>query len=378
MGRFPQNDIMSLTEAQPTYDLAESVGPDLRLGDLLSEVEAAALLEQPLAYGPTAGRPELRQALAELHGVAPEEVVVTAGGMQTLFLAAFILCEPGAQAVTTRPLFPNALSSLQAVGAAVRELPLGFEQGYRLDPADLAALLGPETRLVSLATPQNPSGVAIPRETLRALLDVMAVRCPRAVLLVDETYRDAVYSDAEPVASAVDLDPRVLVTGSLSKCHGAPGLRIGWAVTRDPGLREQLILGKFNSVICTPVVEEALALAVLRRRESIIGERRHHLREALARTEAWVGRESDLVEWVRPDAGALCCIRLRPTRFDPAAVERFGAACGRHSVRLGEGGWFGEPSGVFRLGFGLLPLPDFEAGLQALSAALHEALREAA
>ncbi len=378
MGRFPQNDIISLTEAQPTYDLAESVGPDLRLGDLLSDDEAAALLDLPLAYGPTAGRPELRTALAELHGVAPEEVVVTTGGMQTLFLAAFILCEPGAQAVTTRPLFPNALNSLQAVGAEVRELPLSFEQGYRLDLEALAASLGPETRLVSLATPQNPSGVAIPRETLQAVLAVMSARCPEAVLLVDETYRDAVYGEAEPAASAVDLDRRVLVTGSLSKCHGAPGLRIGWAVTRDPALREQLILGKFNSVICTPAVEEALALAVLRRRESIIGDRRHHLQQALASTEAWVGREAELVEWVRPDAGALCCIRLRPSRFDEAAVERFRAACRRHGVRLGEGGWFGEPSGVFRLGFGLLPLPAFEEGLQALSAALHEALREAA
>ncbi len=377
-GRFPHNDILSLTAEHPTYDLAESVGPDLRLDELLSPAEIAELGALPLAYGSPEGHPELRAALARIHAVSPEEEVVTAGGMQSLFLAAFILCGRGEEAVITRPIFPNTLSSLEAAGAAVRALPLGFEQGYRLDPAELEALLSPGTRLVSLASPQNPSGVAISIETLQSVLDRMAKVCPDAVLLVDETYRDAVYGEAAVAASAVGLDRRVLVTGSLSKCHGAPGLRIGWAVTRNEALREQLVLGKFNTVICNPALEESLALKLLQKRDAIVGARRLHLAEGLARTEAWVARESDLVEWVRPDAGALCCIRLKPQHFGDAALRRFAEACSRRGVRLGAGGWFGDGAQVFRLGFGLLPMAEFQAGLEALSAALRDALRQAA
>lgn len=376
--RFPHNDIMSLTQETPRYDLAESVGPDLTLGDLLPAEEAAALAALPLGYRTAAGDPDLRAALAEVHGVTADQVVITTGGMQTLFLAAFILCEPGEEAVTTRPLFPNSLSSLTAVGAKVIEIPLGFDQGYRLDMEALRAALTAKTRLVGLASPQNPSGVAIPQTTLQAVLDIMAGVCPEAVLLVDETYRDAVYGDDLAAPSAVALDERVLVCGSLSKCHGAPGLRIGWAVTRNAALREQLVLGKFNTVICSPALEEALAVKLLQRREAIVADRRRHLAEGLERTEAWVTREQDLVAWVRPDAGALCCIRLHPSRFDAPAVERFIAACKTHGVRLGDGRWFGEEAGVFRLGFGLLPMPELEAGLDALSMALQDSLTLAA
>ncbi len=376
--RFPHNDIISLTQETPIYDLAESVGPDLSLSELLEGEELAALATLPLGYRTAAGDPDLRRALAEIHGVAADQVVVTTGGMQTLFLAAFILCEPGEEAITTRPLFPNSLSSLTAVGARVTEIALDFDQGYCLDLEALCAALTPKTRLVGLASPQNPSGVAIPQTTLQAVLDAMAAICPEAVLLVDETYRDAVYGDDAAAPSAVTLDERVLTCGSLSKCHGAPGLRIGWAATRNAALREQLVLGKFNTVISSPALEEALALKLLQCSERVIGERRRHLAQGLARTETWVQAEGDLVEWVRPNAGALCCIRLRQDRFDAAAVERFIAACKAHGVRLGDGRWFGEEAGVFRLGFGLLAMPELEAGLAAVSAALKDSLAKAA
>ena len=94
----------------------------------------------------------------------------------------------------------------------------------------LARLLSPATRLVSLAC---PSGVAIPRTVLAEVLSVIQARCPDALLLLDETYRCAVYGDDVLVPSAATMSPNVVVTGSLSKCHGVPGVRIGWAITRN-------------------------------------------------------------------------------------------------------------------------------------------------
>lgn len=375
MTRFIHNDIISLTGRAPRFDLAESVGPDLRLGNLLGPDTADELR---LGYATPAGDPALRAAIAAVHGVDPNDVVVTVGGMHALFLTGYILCGRGEEAIIATPVFPPARDTLLSVGAALRRLPLEFDEGYRLDPGRLTVLLSPATRLVCLASPQNPSGVALPAEVLRRLLSEMEARCPEGFLLLDETYRQAVYNDDDVAQSAASLSPRVIVTGSLSKCHGAPGLRIGWAIVRDKTLREQMVLGKFNTVIANSTIDEMLGLRVLTQADAIIAARRKHLGEGLARTAAWVERNAALVEWVKPDAGALCCVRLRSDQFDQAAVARFHAALAALDARVGDGTWFGEEARVFRLGFGLLPIPELELALGVLSATLQEAKRRAA
>ena len=79
MTRFPPNDIISLVSTTPRYDLAESVGPDIRLGELLEPAQRAHLLDLPLGYGTPAGDPRLRELIAALHEVDPDDVVVTVG-----------------------------------------------------------------------------------------------------------------------------------------------------------------------------------------------------------------------------------------------------------------------------------------------------------
>lgn len=367
MGKFPRNEIMSLVGGAPRYDLAESYGPDLRLGDLIDADELAGL---SLGYGTPAGDPRLRQAIGDMLGVGADEVVTMVGGMQALFLAAFVLLGPETEAVTTSPLFPQARTVLETVGATVRTVPVGFADGYRPDLAAFRRVLSPKTKLVSLASPQNPSGVALTTQFLGDLLALIGDVCPDAYLLIDETYREAAYGGDAVAPSAVAISPKVIATASLSKAHGGPGLRLGWAATRDPDLREQLVLGKFNTVICCSPVDEALGLALLNRRGPILAERRQRMADGLARVSAWVEAHGAQVDWVRPDAGAICCIRLKPAMYDDAAVARFTGELAREGVRLAAGAWFGDEARVFRLGFGLLAMPDLEAALEGLSATL--------
>ncbi|HWL84781.1 MAG TPA: pyridoxal phosphate-dependent aminotransferase [Polyangiaceae bacterium] len=373
MARFPKNDIISLIGEAPRYELAASLGPDLRLAELLAPSGESSLGDMPLAYGTAAGDPRLRRAIAELHGVHADDVVITVGAMHAIFLVAFVLCDRGDEAVTTSLSFPPARTALDVVGADVRALPVSFEQGYQPDAAALCGLLSPKTKLVSLTSPQNPSGVAIDRKTIEAVLSTMESRCPEAYLLVDETYREAVYGGDPVAATMAAASPRIISVASLSKCHGAPGLRIGWAIARDPALREQLVLGKFNTVASCSPVDEALALAVFRQRDRIFAERRQHLSEGLARVEDWVRAHHDVVDWVRPTAGALCCVRLKPSVFDDPAVGVFYDALAREGVRVAKGTWFGGEARVFRLGFGLLPMSTLDQALEGLSAAVFRA-----
>lgn len=372
--RFPRNEIISLIGEAPRHELGESVGPDLTLRDVLDEEAVEALRSMPLGYGTAPGEARLRAAVAARHGVHADEVVITVGGIHALFLLGFGLCNAGDEAVAATPLFPPARDVLRAVGAELRSLSLAFDNGYQPSLAAFEACLSARTRLVSVASPQNPSGVAIAPATLARMLAAMARHCPEAVLIVDETYREATYGDRPAAGTAVHLDPRVVSVASLSKCHGAPGLRIGWAITRNAALRETLILGKFNTVISCSPLDEALALRVLERQETVLGDRRTRLAEGLALTARWVARERDRVQWVPPDAGALCCVRLHADRYgDDAAVRAFYEACRRQGVRVAPGSWFGEEDRVFRLGFGYLPADRLGAALDALSAALNAA-----
>jgi aspartate/methionine/tyrosine aminotransferase len=378
MARFPENDIITLVGAAPRFDLAESVGPDLRLDELLDAPGPDPVAGMALGYATAQGDARLRRAVAELNRVDPDDVVITVGAAHALFLSAFILCDGGDEAVTTTPGFPLTRNGLETVGARLRVLSLSFDGGYRLDVTALGGLLSERTRLVSLASPHNPSGVAIPPVALQEVLAVMAARCPHAYLLLDETYREAVFG-ANPVAdSLASTNPRVISVASLSKCHGAPGLRLGWAITRDRELREQLLLGKFSTVISCSPVDEALALRVLERRDHIMSFRRRHLADGLARTADWVRDHGDLVEWVRPDAGPICCVRLRPSVFDDAAVARFFDALTRTGARVANGNWFGDEGRVFRLGFGALPTPDLEAALGIVATVLKQTAADAA
>ena len=104
MPQFVKNDIISLVSAAPRHDLAESVGPDLQLGELLGA--DGAWEETGLGYATAAGAPALRAAIADLHGVDADDVVVTVGGIHALFLLGYILCGRGEEAVITTPVFP--------------------------------------------------------------------------------------------------------------------------------------------------------------------------------------------------------------------------------------------------------------------------------
>ena len=375
-GRFPRNEIISLLDINRRYNLAESTAQDLTLGEIVDLAGgAAALRDLKLGYGSSAGLPRLRAGIAALTGVKPDDVVTTQGTALGLFLLAFELCRPGDEAVIATPCFPPSRDSLVGAGVILRECRLTFDRGYRLTADLLAPLLNERTRLVSIASPQNPSGVRTPLAEIAAILTLMRTKAPRARLFVDETYRDATYGDEPPPQSAATLDESIITGGSVSKAHGAPGLRVGWLTVRDRELRERLTTAKMNIVISGSPLDETLAAVILENRDTILSARRGLLATALSQVAAWVDRRKGFVDWVRPDAGALCCLRLNPGAFDAGGVGRFWSALATSELQIGDGAWFGESSSVLRLGFGYLPIDILPAALDALSQAIDAAAR---
>lgn len=373
-GRFPRNEIISLLDVNRRFNLAESTAQDLTFGEIIDLAGGgAALQELKMGYGSSAGLPRLRSGIAALTGVHPDEVVTTQGTALGLFLLAFELCRPGDEAVIVTPCFPPSRASLVASGVAVRECRLTFDQGYRLTADLLEPLLNGRTRLVSIASPQNPSGVRTSVAEIEAILELMRAKAPAASLFVDETYRDATYGNETPPPSVAALDRAIITGGSVSKAHGAPGLRVGWLTVRDAGLRDRLTTAKMNIVISGSPLDETLAAAVLDNREMILSKRRGLLAAGASKVAAWVDGQNGRVDWVKPDGGALCCLRLNPDAFDAAAVNRFWSALPEADLQIGDGAWFGESSAILRLGFGYLPIHVLPAALDALSKAIEAA-----
>jgi len=353
------------------HNLSESTVQSLRLGDMLA-MAAGTLDDLAMDYGDPAGSPVLRALVGRNCGVPAETVVTFPGTMLGLFLLAAERCGGGGDTLLVTPCFGPSRDALDRAGARIRVARLRFEEGYQADIARIAAALQPDTRLVCLANPQNPSGVRIPRPAIAALLDEMARRAPQALLFLDETYREATHGGAAAPSSA-PLDPRIVTAGSLSKAHGAPGLRIGWLTIPNPALRERILEAKASLIISGSVLDEALAVVVLRQSDAVLAGRRHALSEALDTVLTWQRDQSARVEIVRPDAGALCCLRLHPGVVNTAGVDRFWAALPAQRLRLAPGPWFGEGPRVFRLGFGHLPPAGLRSALPALSRALDQA-----
>ncbi len=372
-GRFPRSEIISLLDVDRPFNLAESTSRDLTVGELLDLAGPDRIRGLKLGYGTSAGSMALREEIAQACKVSPEQVVTTQGTALGLFLLAFEACRAGDEAVLATPCFPLSRDSLLGAGADVIEVKLPFENAYRLDLDRMSAALSSRTRLVSIASPQNPSGVQASRTDVEQLLASMQKRSPQALLFIDETYREASYGDAPVAESFAALDPRIVTGASVSKALGAPGLRTGWLTVADADLRSRLVVARMNTVISGSVLDETLATVLLQHREQVLAPRRKLLAGALGKLVTWCEGERERVEWVRPDAGALCCLRLRPDAFDAAAVARFWELLPRHDLQLACGSWFGESERAFRLGFGYLPPERLGPALSALSASLDAA-----
>ena len=346
-------------------NLAESSLTDLRLGDLIGTGELADLV---LAYGDHLGHPGLRALVAaDGPGLDPDDVLVTPGAAGALFFLHTALLEPGYELVVVRPNYATNIETPRSLGASVVQLDLAFEDGWRIDPAAVAALTTERTKLVSITTPHNPSGAVSTAEDLAGI--VAHVERIGARLIVDETYREMTFAGPGPLAAAGS--DRVISVSSASKSFGLPGLRVGWLATRDRELRDLLLAAKEQIVITGSMVDEELAYRALARRETWLPEARDRIAAALSIVRGWI--ESDpRFEWVEPAGGVVAFPRIRPDV--EADLDRFyDVLLERYATVVGPGHWFEQSRRHFRVGFGWPTIERLARGLANVSSALTDA-----
>ncbi len=345
-----------------TNNLSESSVADRRLTDLGLAIELDELL---LQYGDHLGNPELREAVAAGgDGLRPTDVLVTPGAAAALFCTATSLLEPQDHAVIVRTNYATNLETPRAIGADVDVVDLEYDAAWKLDVDQLAARVRPGvTRLISITCPHNPTGTLLTEASLHAIVDI--AERSGAALLVDETYRDLTHGDPLPMAAT--LSPRAISVSSMSKTYGLPGLRVGWAVCRDPAMAETLLAAKEQIVICGPTLDEAIAAQVLVHRERLLPPILDDVRARLAVVREWLAGQTTF-EWIEPSGGVVGLMRFRPD-LDVDTTRFYASLLAEHGTYVGPGHWFELSDRYFRLGFGWPTISELRAGLAALVAA---------
>ena len=299
-----------------------------------------------LGYTEVPGSPELRAAIAALYEVAGADAVVAlAAAEEGIFAVESSLLGPGDHAVVETPCYESALAVARATGATVETWNRSYQDGWAHDLAELERLLRPDTRLVYICTPHNPTGTSMPRIVLDRIVELCAER--GTILLCDEVYRELEHDPATRLPAACDLYERAVSLGSVSKTYGLPGLRTGWISCRDAAIRDAVVALKLYTTICSSAPSELLAALALRHREDLVARNRALVLANLALADAFVDAHAALLDWVRPSASPIGFPRLRvaDTR---AFCERLAAEAG---VLLLPGDVYDLPGHV-RLGLG--------------------------
>ena len=344
-------------------NLAESSVNDASLAQLGTD-----LGDLVLRYGDHRGIGELRADIAtDGEALTAADVLVTAGAAAALFIVATTLLQAGDHIVVVRPNYATNIETPRAIGADISFLDLVFEEGWRIDPERIAALVTDRTRLVSITVPHNPTGRGMTEEALRSIVADCEARGTR--LLVDETYREMTFGGPLPVAAT--LSDRVLSVSSLSKTYGLPGIRIGWLACRDRELMEQLLAAKEQIGITGSIVDETIALRARRARGVWLPEIMVRIREGLDMVRDWVA-DDELIEWVEPDGGVVCFPRIVADAH--VDVERFHRTLVEdRATVVGPGHWFDQPDSYMRIGYGWPALDRLREGLANVSVSLRVA-----
>lgn len=334
---------------------------------LADPADRAAWEDLPLSYIETFGTPKLRAAVAATYdGAGPEDVLCFAGAEEGLYCAMHALLGKDDHAIVVTPNYQSAeqvpLSLCAVDGVALRA-----DRKWNLDLDEVAARIRPNTKLISINFPHNPTGKVIDR----AAFDALVALCRRhgIWLFSDEVYRGLELDPDKRLPAAVEAYERGLSLGVMSKAYGLPGLRIGWVAAKDHALLSQMERIKHYLSICNAGPSEHLAIIALKARGKVIGRNLALVKDNIRAVETFLAEFPGWFEWYRPDGGCVAYPRYLGgdgvETFCKRLVEEVGVVLLPASIYRSSLG--PSPTDRFRIGFGRFHT---KAGLDVMRAFL--------
>ncbi len=252
--------------------------PDFRTPDHIVEAAIKALRDGHHGYTPATGILPLREAVAaDIHrrlrvDVSPDAVIIVPGGKVTMFAAILMFGEPGAEILYPDPGFPIYRSMIEFTGARPVPIPIREENGFAFSAEETLGLITPNTRLMILNSPANPTGGVTPKAEIDALVKGLS-RFPDVAILSDEIYGQMTY-DGLPHVSLMtypEIRDRVILLDGWSKTYAMTGWRMGFSVWPKP-LYDNIRKLAVNAWSCVNAPAQYAGLAALTGPQDSVGK----------------------------------------------------------------------------------------------------------
>ena len=322
-------------------------------------------------YGPDAGIPELREALArkltDFNGVEVDpdrQLLVTPGSNQAFMVTMMTILDPGDEVAIASPYYFNHHMAIELCRGVVREIPLSEENGFQMTLEDIESVLTPRTKAVVIISPNNPTGTVYDPEEVVAIARSLTER--GIYVITDDAYEVFCYDGTRHVSprAVVESSELLITLGSLSKTLGMTGWRIGY-IAADPELITQALKVQDATAICAPIVAQVAAVAALEQMpaypQSMIGElneRRDLLQSVVDKSPA--------LHWHRTDGALFAMIRADTVGGDRRELES--NLLERAHVLTVPGRAFGTQwSDFIRVSYGCSPRDRYEEALRRLA-----------
>jgi capreomycidine synthase len=293
----------------------------------------------------TLGDPDLRQAIGNrwANGDA-ERVMATNGSSEANYLVMHSLLEPGDEVVVLDPCYQQLYSIAKTIGCKLKHWRLRFEDSFRPDLSEARRLIGPQTRMIVVNFPHNPTGASLSPADFDELIELAAGA--GAYLVWDAAFAELTH-DGPALSDPGRRYDRSISMGTLSKAYGLPGLRVGWCLAAPDVLERLIRLRDYTTLHLSPLVEY-VATRAIENGDLLLKPRLAQARHNLELLSSWVDGHREFVSLVRPQGGVCVFMRLH----DVDDVEDFCRQLAhKYSVLLVPGTSFGDSNHV-RLGFG--------------------------
>lgn len=314
----------SLWENRVTYNLTESGMHPFRLDELLEEQEQRELLSLQQGYGQTNGDDVLREKITDWYEQASDinQVLVTNGSAEANFLMTHSLLEPGDELVYLLPNYQQIWGLARANGVHVKPVRLvQHEDSWALDGEALKRAVTPQTKIIAVCNPDNPTGHVFTDEEMDLVIELAEQN--DALVYADEVYRGAEVN-GQTTTSFLDKTSNAVVAGGLSKAFALPGLRIGWLAGPEEVIAECWRHRDYTS-ICSSLVSQFVARKAMdsEMRDQIFDRNRSLLHQNSQLFDEWVQSHSDHLSWIPPKAGGMAFVRYDWDINSTKLTERF-------------------------------------------------------
>ncbi len=348
-------------------NLSESSVRDIYIRDLNINLNDVFL-----CYGEHRGNIELRKAIVEQEtGLEANDVLVCPSAATALFIVSTTLLQSDSHLIVLRPNYATNIETPKAIGCALSYVDLNFENGFQFDIEEIKNAIKPNTKLISITSPHNPTGVVFNEKQLMEIIHLAEQHS--IYVLVDETYRYLNFqSPLIPYYAA--KSKQVISVCSLSKAHGVPGIRTGWILSRNNDLMVDFLAAKEQIIICNSVVDETIALHILKHNSTLLTSTHQHIKNNFSIIKNWINQEQHFLEWVEPTAGVVCFPRIKDT-YDVDLNQFYDLLYQKYKTFVGAGHWFEQDDRYMRIGFGYPTEQELQQGLKCVQYAIEEALR---